>query len=50
MAAIRAILQSAGPSIGFTEAEISAHSLRAGRVVALLMARVDPDTIRLVGR
>ena len=30
--------------------EISAHSLREGEGVALLMARVDPDTIRLVGR
>ena len=49
-AAIRAIIKSAGPSIGFNEAEISAHSLRAGGEVALLMVWVDPYNICLVGR
>ena len=48
-ASIRAVVQSAGPQIGFTKADISAHSLRSGGGVALLMARVDLDTIRLVG-
>ena len=38
------------PAIGFTEADISAHSFRAGRAMYLLMARGNPDTIRLVGR
>ena len=36
--------------IGFAEAEFSARSLRAGGGMTLLMARVDPDTTRLVGR
>ena len=50
MAAIRSVVQSAGPSIGFTEADISANSLLAGGGMALLMARVEPYTIRLVER
>ena len=49
-APIRYSVQSAGPAIGFTEADISARSLRAGGAMNLLMARVDPYTIRLVGR
>ena len=36
--------------IGFTEADISTHSLCTGGVMDLLMAWVDPYTIRLVGR
>ena len=48
--AIRAVVRAAGPSIGFTKADISALSLYAGGGMDLLMARVDPDTIRLVGR
>ena len=49
MTASNAVLVQAG-LIGFTEADIRARSLRAGGAMALLMARVDPDTIRLVGR
>ena len=48
--AIRAMVRAAGLSIGFTESEISARSLRAGGAMALLVAQVDPDTIRLAGR
>ena len=42
---IRAVVCAAGPAIGFTEADISMHSLRAGGAITLLMVRVDPDTI-----
>ena len=49
MAAIRAFVRSAGLLIGFTEADISTHSLCTGGGMDLLMLRVDPDTIRLVG-
>ena len=36
--------------IGFAEAEFSARSLRVGGGMDLFMARLDPDTIHLVGR
>ena len=36
--------------IGFTKTDISTRYLLAGGSMALLMARVDSDTIRLVGR
>ena len=49
-AAIRAVVRAAGPSIIFAEVYISAHSLRAGMGMALIMTRVDPDTICLVRR
>ena len=49
-AAIRAVVLAAGPVIGFTEAGIRARSLRAGMAMALLMVRVYPYIIRLVGR
>ena len=49
-AAIRAVIRAAGPSIGFTQAYISARSLCAGGGMDLLMEGVDPDTIGLVGR
>ena len=49
-AAIRAVVRSAGPSIGFTETDIIARSLCAGGVMALLMTQMDPGTIRLVRR
>ena len=48
-AAIRAVVQAAGPAIRFTEADISARSLQAGGDMDLLVVWVDPDTIRLVG-
>ena len=50
MAAIRAVVKSASTAIRFTEADISARYLRAGSVMALLIARVDPYTTRLVAR
>ena len=50
MSITRAVVLSAGPSIKFNQAYISAESLRAGGGMALLMARVDPDTICLVER
>ena len=39
-----------GPHVGFTPDDVSLHSMRAGGAMALLMARVGKDTIRLVGR
>ena len=49
-AAIRTIVCAAGPAIRFTKADISARSLCAWGGMALIMARVDPYTICLVGR
>ena len=49
-AAIRAVVRAAGPAIIFTKEDISARSLQAGGAMDLLMARVDPYIIRLVGR
>jgi hypothetical protein len=37
-------------SLGFEPGEVSARSLRASGAMALLCARVDSDTIRLLGR
>ena len=48
--ALRASVQALGPTLGFSPAEVSARSLRASGAMALLCARVDPDTIRLLGR
>ena len=39
-AAIRAIISAVGPEVGFTEADVSTRSLRAGRVMSLLFVRV----------
>ena len=50
MAAIRAVIQAAGPAIGFTKPNISTRSLRAGGGMDLLMSWVKPDTILLVER
>ena len=36
--------------MGFLKNEVSARSLRAGGAMALLVAKVDPDVIRLLGR
>jgi hypothetical protein len=48
---LRASAAIIGPaSLGFEPAEISARSLRASGAMALLCARVDSDTIRLLGR
>ena len=48
--ALRAATTTMGPQVGFTPEDVSARSMRAGSAMALLMARVDTDTIRLVGR
>ena len=48
MAAIRAVVCKAGPSIGFTLQYVSALSLRVGGAMALLTSRIDPDMIRLI--
>ena len=50
MAAIHAVVRAAGPTIGFTPQDVSTRSLRAGGAMALLTARVNPDTIWLIGR
>ena len=38
-----------GSQVGFTPEDVSACSMSAGRAMALIMARVDTDRIRLVG-
>lgn len=50
-AALRLAVTILGPgNLGFTEADISARSLRAAGAMALLCAQVDTDHIRLIGR
>ena len=44
------MVRTAGPSIVFTEANISELSLHAVGAIVLLVAWVDPDTIRVLGR
>ena len=39
-----------GADLGFLASEVSARSLRAAGATALLVANVDPDVIRLLGR
>jgi hypothetical protein len=39
-----------GPQLGFLPSDISARCLRAAGATALLLANVDPDVIRLIGR
>ena len=48
--ALRAATTLMGPQVGFTPEDVSARLMRAGGAMALLMSRVDTDTIRLVGR
>ena len=48
--AIRAVFLPAGPTIGFTTQDISARHLQAGGATSFLTARVDLDTIRIIGR
>ena len=43
------MVRTAGPAIGSAKADISTLSLRTGDTMALLMAQVDPENIRLVG-
>ena len=47
---ILAVVHEAGPSIGFTEADISARFLRLGFAMVLLTEKVNPYTILLVRR
>ncbi len=49
-ATLRDCVQYLGPDLGFLPSEVSARSLRAARATALLLARVDTDVIRLIGR
>lgn len=39
-----------GHELGFLESDISARCLRAAGANALLLAKIDPDIIRLIGR
>ena len=48
--ALRAATTIIGTQVGFTPDDVSARSMRAGGAMSLLMARVDTDPIRLVGR
>ena len=48
--ALRAQVRNTGATVGLADADISARSLRASGAMALLIARVDSDRIRLVGR
>ena len=47
---IRESVTYLGPSLGFLPHEVSARCLRAAGATALLLAKVDPDVIRLIGR
>ena len=49
-AVLRAATTLMGPPVGFTLEGVSAQSMRAGGAMALLMACVNTDMIRLVGR
>ena len=48
--ALRAAVDYIGPSLGFGASEVSARSLRAGGAMALIVSKIDPDIIRLLGR
>ena len=47
---LRDAVKFLGPDLGFLPADVSARSLRAAGATALLIARVDTDIIRLLGR
>jgi len=47
---IRDAVAFLGPNLGFLPSDVSARCLRAAGATALLLAQVDPDVIRLVGR
>lgn len=49
-AVLRAAAAVYGPPYGYTAADVSARSLRAGGAMALFNSQVDSDTIRLLGR
>jgi hypothetical protein len=47
---IREAVTALGPALGFLPSEVLARCLRAAGATALLLAQVDPDVIRLIGR
>jgi len=47
---IRSAVTDLGPTLGFLPNEVSARCLRAAGATALLLAQVDTDIIRLIGR
>jgi nitroreductase len=48
--ALRTAVTILGPTLGFLASDVSAKSLRASGAMALFCAKVDSDTIRLIGR
>jgi hypothetical protein len=48
--ALRAAVRQMGGPIGLAPMDISARAMRAGGAMALLLGRVDADTIKLIGR
>ena len=49
-ACIRNSVTYLGPELGFLPSDVSACCLREAGATALLLAQVDPDVIRLIGR
>jgi hypothetical protein len=47
---LRTAVEYIGLDLGFLPNEVSARSLRAGGATALLVGKVDPDIIQLIGR
>ena len=47
---IRTAVSDLGPTLGFMPCDVSAQCLRAAGATALLLAQVDTDIIRLIGR
>ena len=47
---IRNAVTELGPTLGFLSHEVSARCLQAAGATALLLAQVDTDIIRLIGR
>ena len=47
---IRTAVSDLGPTLGFMPCDVSARCLRAAGATALLLAQVDTDIIRLIGR
>ena len=47
---LRTSIAAIGPSVGLQPHEVSARSLRASGAMALLLAGVDTDIIRIIGR
>ncbi len=44
------LVAALGPDLGFLPSDVSAHCLRVAGATALLLAQVNPDVIRLIGR